>query len=596
MRGGSAIILPLLAGGSLLSIVAADLIAYLHPAQGYEFSLYGSTPALVWILLIAGAIGGIFILLCQAYLGGSGRGAPWAAALSIIVLARVSLLFVPYIRGYYSLGGDHISHMGVVRDIVALGHVESTNYYPALHILASAVTVVSGLSVEICTNCLAAVISVFYVLSIVALAHALFRTQQVNLLTFAAIGAVFNSAYHIYFMPNGWAFFLLPFVLYLIVKEIRSQEFKLLLVVSLVLFPFLHPLGSAVLLLLLLFIGIVRILHMRGVHRRLTRGMVMFNLPIKEVAVLGAIFVPWLLSFRQFHSNVRSLYYILMTGESLDKFGELAMRVEKVNLDFAGLLDLGFRSLGHNIIYITICLVGAAIIIRQYRRSREAYFPAILILGSIAFFGLVYAAYLFNIVRGLESIAAERIIPLVFILVPVIVGYTFYAFNIRGRPLRLAAVFTVICAALLISTFSLYPSPLILRPNPQITEQDVVATHWLLESRGDPAYYADIQNPLYRLADAVVGSRQANLQGIKRNVTRVPDHFNYPASPRLGETFTATRYLLSTEFDRRLYTDLYTSVGRFTHDDFERLERDASANKLYVNGEGSIWSIQPGFG
>ncbi len=596
MRWNSATLLSLLAGISLLFIVAADLIAYLHPTQGYEFSLYGSTPLAVWLLLILGAIGGVFILLYQVYRGGSGRGAPWAVAFSIVILARVSLLFIPYIRGYYSLGGDHISHLGIVRDIVALGHVDPANYYPALHILASAVTIVSGLSVEICTNCLAAAISVFYVLSIVALGYALFKTHQVNLLTFAAIGAVFNSAYHIYFMPNGWAFFLLPFVLYLIIKGVKSQEFKLLLVVTLVLFPFLHPLGSAVLLLLLLFIGMLRILHMRGVHGRLTRGTVMFNLPIKEVAVLGVIFIPWLLSFRQFHGNVRSLYYILMTGESLDKFGELAMRAEQVNLDLSGLLDLGIRTLGHNILYLAICLVGAILIIRQYRRSREAYFPAILVLGSVAFFGLLYAAYLFNIVRGLESIAAERIIPLVYILIPVVVGYTFYAFNIRGRPIRLSAVFAVICAALLISTFSLYPSPLILRPNPQITEHDISATHWLLESHGDPAYFADIQNPLYRLADAVIGGREADLQGIQRNTTRVPDHFNYPIRPRLGDTFTATRYLLSTEFDRKLYAELYTSVGRFTAEDFERLERDVSASKLYGNGEGSIWSVRPRFG
>jgi hypothetical protein len=583
----------LLAAATLcfILIAVANAIAFLNPSAGYEISLYESTPQSVWILLMAAAAVAIILIVHEAVTAQYAKRPFFVIPLLMLVLVRVSLLYIPFIRGYYAFGGDHASHIGTIRDILLFGAFSDRNVYPALHMFAGSLSLVTGLPVEFISNHANGVISVFYVIALFLLAKEVFPEGGVKMFVLAAIGAVFNSNYHVYLMPNGWAFLFLPFVLYVFFRAQKSGDFKALFLVILALYPFLHPLGSVVLLLLLLFIGLARIVFHYTTHRSINLPAISHNLMAREFLFLFVIFLPWLLTFQQFYANIQGFFLSIFTaGETLDRIGLLAARAEQANVGGLELMGLVMRTIGHNIIYLALTIIGAVILIALFRRHGQKYFSAMLLLGMVASFGLVYALYLFNVMPSLESIDASRILPLTLMLTPLFVGFTLYHGVKRWGRAMVPVVVAILLVTMIFSTYSLHESPMILRPNPQMTESNIGTAGWLAEYKDTGIFIAEIISPIYRYADAGVGTTLSR-NTFRRRYAETPDHFNYTVSARLGESFERGNYLVIPKFDKELYTKVWSVVDRYNDADFQQLGRDISVDKLYMNGEDGIWLI-----
>ena len=179
---------------SLFSI----LMAYFNPAHGYELSLYNSTPPIVWISLIFSIFGGISIIMYIVHRNQSDYYNYCFLGLLILLFDRIILLYIPYIRGYYSWRGDNISHFGILKEILTFGHIPSDLVYPITHILLSELVYITGLSNEIIANHSTALISVFYVISIYLLATSSLVTKKEQILAVTSIAGVFFSGYDVY--------------------------------------------------------------------------------------------------------------------------------------------------------------------------------------------------------------------------------------------------------------------------------------------------------------------------------------------------------------------------------------------------------------
>ena len=89
------------------------------PRPGLVLDVDSSTPPIVFVLLGVAVIGGI-ALLCQQVLSGEcRRSRVWLAGFGLLLLARLLVLYLPYIRGYYSWMGDNSTHIGLAAEIVA---------------------------------------------------------------------------------------------------------------------------------------------------------------------------------------------------------------------------------------------------------------------------------------------------------------------------------------------------------------------------------------------------------------------------------------------------------------------------------------------
>ena len=137
----------------LVSIISFALTVFIliilksSPATGYESSIYTHTPPVVWGGLISSIICGVGIILHQLYARKENESNLWVIGLLLIALNLTILLCVHTLRGYALYGrGDSLSHLGIIRNLISSGHVESRNFYPIIHIYIAQLSQICNIS------------------------------------------------------------------------------------------------------------------------------------------------------------------------------------------------------------------------------------------------------------------------------------------------------------------------------------------------------------------------------------------------------------------------------------------------------------------
>jgi hypothetical protein len=576
-------------------ILFSSFIAHAHPAKGYELSIYESTPTFVWIFLIFSIIGGVTIIVHQVYTKAYKNSNFWLFGFLILILSRMTLLYIPFIRGYYTWRGDNISHIGHVKDVLLTGHFATDNCYPVTHILLAELTSILGAPIELIVNHSTALFSVFYVVFIYLLATAVLPRRDAQLLSVAAIGSVLFNVYNVYLMPNGWSILYLPLLFFFFFKSFKSLEYKLLLVIILVLYPFFHPLSSTVLVIMLLTIGFVSVLMYIIEHKKISLGNILHSFPLTQVLIVLGILLPWILSFQAFNLNIRSLYTALTTGQSLDVIAQMGSTLDKINLHGLEFIKHVIKMMGDEIIFLALSLIAAIILLKSYKDHTEikSNKNLAILLGITFVIGIIYASYLFNIIPGLENIGALRLLRYLVIFTPIFVGYAFQHFLSKRRTYITASLcILIIMTASIISILSLYPSPYILRPTSEVTEMDMQGFEWVVEYKSTDIGCTCIMSPPYRFADAILGDIEEDKRSdIEHYAPQIPDHFGYANHSTLGESYKKDRYAAITQMDKVIYDTVWEVVGRFNKEDFEKSENDKTVDKLYSNGECDVWYI-----
>jgi 3-hydroxymyristoyl/3-hydroxydecanoyl-(acyl carrier protein) dehydratase len=587
--------LKILAIACFILILLSSFIAYSHPAKGYELSIYESTPTFVWIFLIFSIAGGVTIIVHQVYTKAYKNSNFWLFGFLILILSRMTLLYIPFIRGYYTWRGDNISHIGFVKDVLLTGHFPTDNFYPVTHILLAECISISGAPIELIVNHSTALFSAFYVVSIYLLATAVLPKKSAQLLSVAAIGGVilFNRC-DIYLQPNGWSILYLPLVLFFFFKSFKSLEYKLLLVIMLVLYPFFHPLSSTVLVIILVTIGFARVLLLIIEHKKISLNEILHSFPITQVLIVLGILLPWILSFQNFNLNIRNLYTALTTGHSPDVIAQMGSRLDKINLHGLEFIKHVIKVMGSSIIFLSLSVIAAIILLKSNKNHKEikSNENLAILLGITFVIGIVYAAYLFNIIPGLGNIGSQRLLAYSVLFTPIFVGFSFQHFLSKRRKYITASLcIVIIMTASIISILSLYPSPYVIRPTPEVTQMDMHGFEWFVEYKSTDIGCTCIMSPPYRFADAILGTREADKRTDIHHTPAIPDHFGYVNHSTLGESYKKDRYAAITQMDKVIYDTVWEVVGRFHKEDFEKLESDKTVDKLYSNGECVAWYI-----
>lgn len=587
---GSKYKLKVLAIVCFILISLSVFIAYTNPAKGYELSIYQSTPSLVWIFLIISIFGGVVLIVHQVYTREYENNSFWLFGFLILILSRMSLLYIPFIRGYYTWRGDNISHIGSLKDILFTGHIANDNFYPITHILLAEIKSITGLSVELVANHSTALFSIFYVISIFLLATSTLKEKGGQLLSVAAIGCVLFDCQDVYIMPNGWSVRYLPLVFFFFFKSNKSWEYKLLLVITLIVYPFFHVLSATVLVISLMIIGSIRSLFIIFGRKNLSLNNILQSFPIIQVLIIVVILFPWILSFRRFNPNIRLLYWSLITGQSSSVLGAMNIKLDKIGIHGVDFVILLIKQMGDNIIFLVLTSVAAIILLKNYKNNKELekYQNLIILMGITIAIGFLYAAYLFNIIPGLGAIASARLPTYLILLTPIFAGYSYQEFLIRKRaPIIASLSIILIMTASIISIFSLYPSPYITRPNISVTQMDMDGFRWIISYKNEKIGYTDIMSPPHRFIEGVLGTEESK----RYRSLKIPDHFNYPNCSTLGESYKEDRYAVITQMDKIIYDTVWKIVGRFNKEDFDRLDNDETVDKLYTNGESDIFYI-----
>jgi hypothetical protein len=122
-----------------------------------------------------------------------------------------------------------------------------------------------------------------------------------------------------------------------------------------------------------------------------------------------------------------------------------------------------------------------------------------------------------------------------------------------------------------------------------VTRMDLIGMSWVLKYRDARFLIDDIEVVQRRFADYFLGSETPILNvRMASQVAWPSEHFGFPEYEAYGQLYEGDRYFLMDKASELRYPGVFPEYPHhwsFTPDDFIRLSRDPTVDKIYSNGE-----------
>jgi len=571
-------------------LVIALVIAHESPVTGYEINYYASTSRSIWFYLFLSFVGGTVIIIHQIITRDYQNNNIWLLGIIVIVFSKIIYSCISYVMGYKNRMGDIISQGGVISSMLDTGHISDSNFYPVTHILASKIVLVTAIPGGIITNFSTLILVIPFLLSTYLLATDTLSQQGQQVLAIVAATTVSVS---ISLLPNGWSMFLLPLFFYLYFQR-DIHPYRVILVILLILYPFFHPLSSFFIILSLLVMeSSHRIFPSTGKARKISKAVHIHSFNPNLVLLESIIFFTWILNFKQFYANIRSMWHDLLTLGNYPMATEMIKTASKISRTAVDYITLYWDMYGLTTILLLLSLSGIYYFIKQIHAKNSGkenipFFTTVIIfLGTWCLFLLYLLGF-----PGLSAIATDRIIRYANIICAIPVAFGLYEL-LKGHILLRIVAIILLCLMLI-------PSILVNRgllgynsksPSLQVTTMDMAGMVWFIQKKDTNIGCIHVMSPPYRYADAILG----NVEAIKRldikYAEQFTDHFAYNEYDELGEHHEHDNYTAITKLDRILYETMWKQVGRYSFSDFNKLEHDPTVDSIYSNCELDVYFI-----
>lgn len=590
------ITLKLIALLCIVFVTTALFLMHRSPAVGYELSIYASTPVLVWYLLFLSLVGGIGIVIHELATGRFQERRTYLLGFAVILLTAVCFLCLPFVRNYVTWRGDQMGHIGFVEDIALTGHVPGFNPYPITHTLLYQIVLVTGSPIARVVNLNTALIFPVFVLSTYLLATAVLPHRGQQLLAALVAGGTLAALSRFNLIPNTWSMLLLPLLFYCYFNRGRFP-FKVLLILLLIAYPFIHPLSSLMIIGALAVMELPKPLYSRLLKRyRLQTPSWVGSRPVLWPLFLElTVSVPWVFTREWFRSNIDALWYQLTTFSGSQQGQEMGEKLGKVDLDIIGIIGIAVKLYGELLLFGILACLGILLLIKQLRSGKGNTSSFRLLLVGILFLltSLFYVAFLIGI-PGAEAISAPRLLVYVEIACITLMAFALWDIPSRARFRHAAwvAVSGLIIVAAVLNVAAHHASPYQIRPGEQITQADMDGMTWFLEEKDPLIYSYYIMSPADRFSQAILGTTTTNSrQDVKYvDLVQFEDHFGY-LNPdgsdnytTLGEQYSVDIYGSINKFDKVAYQTVWHNLDRFNDNDFWMLDQDPAVDRIYSNG------------
>jgi hypothetical protein len=582
------IALKLIAAFCAASVALALVVAHRSPAVGYELSIYNSTPASVWYLLLLSLLGGIGIVIHELATGRYQESRTYLVGFAVTLLTVVTFLCLPFVRDYITWRADQMAHIGFVEDISLTGHTGGLNAYPITHVLFFEIASVTGIPGIEVLNLNTALILPIFVLTIYLLATVVLPQRGQRLLAALIAGGAIVGIERYYLVPNTWSILMLPLLFYCYFKADRTP-FKVLLLLLLVAYPFFHPLSSLVIIAALAVMELPKPIYSRLLRRlRMHVPSWVDSKPLLWPLLLElAIFLPWVLTREWLRTNVLQLWHQLTTGRGGQEIAKTGEALGKVGAQGLDVVILGMKMYGEFLILVLLAAVGIVLLLRQFRSGdRDSGKYRLFFLGLLLLLAcLFYAAYFLGI-PGAEALAADRILVYIEVVSITLMAFALWELSrwMNFRLLAWSGIFGVVVLASMLNIAGHYSSPYIVRPGEQVTQMDMTGMTWYLEKKDPTVYAFYIATPPERFAQAILGTHAADRRKDIEYDTQFMDHFGSDYYSTLGEQYVENQYASIHTYDKAVYQTVWWRLDRFNDVDFARLEQDPTVNRIYSNG------------
>jgi hypothetical protein len=572
-------ILGLISTGSLLALFI--MLASSSTAQGYELSLYDTFNPFFFLVFFISFISST-IGLFQAVKREKIDTLTLIFIFSIFLLL-LTLIFLPYFREYTFYGRhDGLSHIGMIQDVLKFGYLGTDNFYPVLHIFSSASLLVTGIqSVYLVREFIMPVFYLMYITGVLVITKRITKNRVYGIfgILFASIPVLGLGS----FTTSNILFLMLPFILYLFYLNvhIHSLPTKIIFILSILFVPFMHPeivmflLGVFILFYILSRINQVDFDKYASVSRN-------------SVIIIGMSFFLWFIANSKLFQFVRKIYTSLFLNLGEAPIDTYSMLLSRSQLTFNEFALLVIKREGAIIIYLFLALIIILLFFKgKYRKNLDTN---LILFGSIFCITILWmvTSLFFDIIVGYDRILKFSVFAAVIVISIFLIRY-FKDFSYRKT--LYPALFVVLLCSMILSTFCIYDSPHIETYNGQVSAMELSGANWLVQTGDRDIVPLQILFTFGRFVHAIEGFNYSMQKDYTyatvlydQNVV-IPDHFCYTNSSRFGEGMTEDKYVITNELMKRFYFELWPQHARFIPNDFTRVDKDPTVEKLYTNGE-----------
>lgn len=588
-----------------ISLTFAVIIATNAPASGYELSIYSSTPLSVWVFLFICVIGGIGLIVYNIYM--SKENDHLLFIIGPLGLAHLTVLLLPALRGYFLYAStDSLVHIGKELSISSTGHIDSNNFYPALHILITQLSQISGIPSTTVGRYLPALISTgFTIIWMYLLGKACLPERGHVLLAFILASGFLLNSQHSMLYPQMFPFLFVLSVLYLRLNKSlnRLPAAKIPLIISLLLIPFSHPEPSVMIIFFLVALEISTALF-RWLTKESNHARLSLNLPLISLIT----FFTWIVSFVIFGQTIYFLFFSLTNPQGMTQIQKLEGLLSQTST--VSTIGLAVKMYGDSLFSLLFAILGTIFVVTRIISSKKITEN----LVALTAIWVIAAPLELMFFLGFGRITIGRLANLTFsiALSPLLAGYALHEIFKRTKKTIAVSFSTIILTIVwLIGLTGVYHSPWILQPSWQTTRMDVSGIKWFFENKETNILYTAVDSPFglpyaipHILYDhAWLRSKEDFIDSFYDEVRLQkyagPERFKYDINETLGDYLGAERYLMMTRRFQLLTEDPFLRTeglmqspllfSDFRQSDLMKLNQDPSLTKLYSNGELDVW-------
>ena len=581
---------------AVLLINFALIIILLTPlAKNYEISIYDAYPIYFWLFLIISIFLAQIVILRSA---ATKNDKYWKYGLVIILLIDTLLLFLPLIRGYYFFGrNDELYHLGLIKTLINTAHLSPTDFYPNMHLLATNVYYLGNISLNSIVSFLPPIFPLFFIISTFLLAREILQTKKQILFVMVLASILMISHESTTFAPSAQDFFLIPFVLYLFFKGLKSKNtsaFKILLIIFIFSMVFIHPLNILFLILVFLILELSIFIYNKKYKDKNTKIYIFEANKSQNIILIAFItFFVWYFSFSIISNDFQTVAYSLFsnTGTEFIKYASLTSTYHLKIIDYVKIIINEYGQivfLGILSFFLTIFIFFKSKHINKGSKFNYQFF----FISTLVFAFLSGLFFLFPLIVGFQRIVPYFIFFSIFFVglgLSLIFHDNNFSFKATiKKKLSFLCLSLVLISLLWVSIFNLYWSPISELENQQVTHSEVLGFTWLFDTREQTMPIDELGISQGRMYDGF-GLNFSN-QGIRYGNAQPPDHFNYS----YNETYLSNRYLVITTLGKEEYPEIYPNYEdywRFNNNDFENLDNNNHFNEVYQSNDLDIYLI-----
>lgn len=568
--------------------IEMTIFATVPPATGFENYIIAAYPLAFWACFVFVTSTIILVFVGSAV---SSSGA-WKPAFGLLSANYGVFFYLPVHHGYKlsnRVSSDALAHLGFVKRAAGTGSFADL-FYPLQHGILSALSFL-GVPLDVAGYTLSFGITMIFILTVGLLLRELSGNDSAFPVGLAVATPLVFMQFQINIHPAILSFMFVPLVVFLIERARRADgpQFRLLytfLALSLVLF---HPMTTALLIVLLLSTAFFWKVYTRG------EMSPTWPLDTRIAPLVGVVWFHWYSGFGRTRRSIEDIVRGIATDTETTVAADQVNKANEIDFPVIELVVRFIKKYGLDFLYLAVAGLFGLFVLYRLRRGSARFDTSYV---SVQFFLGLAVAVIFLLVY-LVAFDPIRVSRYAIVMAVVLAGLALHhAIERQGR--RATAVAVAITCVILVGGALGTAVGTTYWPNKHMTYAEYEGSEFVLEHH-DPDVPVRGQALHHKMQIFVTGNRSFDVS--RPPVLRdhrghgIPPGLGYPENDTAGESLGSS-YLVTQASDIEYYRSAYYTEDQqeflkvYDESHLRRLGRDPTANRIYTNGEYTLWRIE----